>query len=139
MNPAKMAEIWMYFHKAPGAVKCNGCAFEASNSSDSSARVQTLWAHLRSAHRDVYERSSYYATLGSPTTVSKVCQSRSNLPSEVWNYFEKVSADRIRCKLCSHEMTRRKSGRTSNYWEHLKSHHVEAYQSTNHFKVRIAG
>lgn len=134
-----MAEIWMYFHKAQKTVGCNGCAYETPNTRDSPAHVDTLWAHLSSAHRDVFERSNHFGTLGSTTSsfpTKKVFQSPSNLPSEVWSYFEKVGGGRVRCMLCSRELTHKKNGRTSDLWQHLKSRHIEAYQTTDYAKAR---
>lgn len=131
-----MAEVWMYFHRAKDVVRCNGCAHEAPNTRDSPAHVDALWSHLSFAHRDVYERSNHYATLGSTMTVRKVWQSSANLPSEIWNYFKKVDNDRVQCMLCSRKVAYKKRGSTSALWGHLKAHHAEAYRMTDYCKAR---
>lgn len=48
-----MSEIWMYFTKVNGDAMCNGCSF----SSGKRIREADLWSHLKSSHRDVYERT----------------------------------------------------------------------------------
>lgn len=71
MASSGRSQVWEYFTKGPsGTVTCNICTASVSQGSASLKFKNTsnLWAHLKSKHKDIYEKAQKDAQPQVPTT-----------------------------------------------------------------------
>ncbi|KAH7720232.1 hypothetical protein AAVH_12329 [Aphelenchoides avenae] len=57
--------------------------------------------------------------------------------SEIWQHFKKESSALVRCNLCSKRFFKTSYASTSQYWTHLRRHHVDVFVTTQYHKEGV--